>query len=282
MSLPAASIELPAQASGDGQVYLRSATGDILGWSDPQRRLQKALTEDDFLLYAQPIRALKAESGNVPCLEILLRLQEEEDNLLPPGGFFPVAEALDMLENIDRWVVSHTITWCARTEIRMRSPVCCINLSTSAVRNPDFAGFVRAQINAAGIPGQCLCFEINEVDALEYPNDVRGLIGVLRPKGCQFTIENFGSVRMSFAHIRDLPLNFLKVDSGIIHSILRGPGELARARAISATCRKLGIGSIAAHVETQDVLTKLIEIGFDYAQGFGIAQPVPLSGISFG
>ncbi len=260
-------------------MYLRTATEDVLGWGNPQQRLKQALAKDDFLLYAQPMRALKPEPGDAPCLEILLRLREEEDNMLPPGGFFPFAAALDMLEDIDRWVVRHTIAWCARTEIRLRSPVCCINLSSSALRNPEFASFVRAQINAAGIPGRCLCFEIGEADALEYPQEFRGFIGALRTQGCRFTLENFGSVQVSFTHIRNLPIDYLKIDSGIIHGILRGPGELARARAISTTCRKLGIYSVATHVETPDVLAKLAEIGFDYAQGFIIAQPVPLSGI---
>ncbi len=281
MPHPVASTVPVAGKPATGSAYLRAVTEEILGWSNPRHRLQQALTEDDFLLYAQPIRSLKPKSDDAPCLEILLRLQEEEDHLLPPGGFFPVAEALGMFEDIDRWVVRNTVTWCTRTEIRLRSPMCCINLSASALRNPAFAGFVRAQINAAGIPGQCLCFEIGEADAIEFPDEVRRFIGVLLPKGCQFTIENFGSVQMSFAHIRELPIDYLKVDRSIIHSILRSPGELARARAISATCRKLGIVSIAAHVETQDVLTKLIEIGFDYAQGFGIAQPAPLSVFSF-
>lgn len=280
MPHPAASTVPVARDTGTRPAYLRAVTEEILGWSNPRHRLQQALAEDGFLLYAQPIHALKPEPGDAPCLEILLRLQEEEDHLLPPGGFFPVAEALGMLEHIDRWVVRNTVTWCAQTEVRLRSPVCCINLSSNAVRNPEFAGFVRAQINAAGIPGHCLCFEICEQDVIEYPQETRGIISNLQPKGCRFTLDHFGSVRMSFAHLRNLPINYLKVDSSILYSAQHGPGELARARAISATCQKLSIRLVATHVEQRMILAKLVGIGCNYAQGFDIAQPAPLSDLS--
>lgn len=257
---------------------LRAVTADVLGWGDPRTRLQKALDEDHFLLYAQRIQALKPDPADRPFCEILVRLQEEEDHMLPPGEFFTVAEELGMLQDIDRWVVAHTIAWCTRIEVRLRSPLCCLNLSADALRNPAFAGYVRALIESEGVPGSCLCFEICETDVLEHPQDVRGFINVLKPRGCSFTLDGFGSVQMSFNHLRDLPVDYLKIDSSIIQNMLHGPGELARARAISTICRKLGIRAIAGHVEKPEIFAKLVEIGFDYAQGFGIGLPAPIEG----
>lgn len=264
--------------SGDA-VYLRAITESILGWHNPEERLKRALADDDFLLFSQRILALKPPIEDRVCMEILLRLREEEDNMLPPGGFFPVAEALGMLEDIDRWVVRHTIAWCTESADDARAPVCCINLSLDALLNPDFPVFVLAQITKHRIPGSRLCFEITEPDVITHPEAVIRFIRALRPQGCLFTLDNFGSVKVSFAHIRDLPIDYLKIDGSIIQNIITSPGDLARARAISLTCQRLNIRSIAQSVESTAVLVKLQEIGFDYAQGFGIAHPLLLSSV---
>lgn len=264
--------------NGDA-VYLRAITENILGWSDPKARLDKALANDDFLLFAQRIMALKTRLQDQPFLEVLLRLREEEDNMLPPGGFFPVAEALGMLENIDRWVVRHAIAWCAGLADSAKAPVCCINLSADALLNTDFAVFVQTQLKQQHFPGSRLCFEITESDAITHPEVTRKFIKALKPQGCRFTLDNFGSVKVSFAHIKDLPIDYLKIDGSIIQNIISSTGDLARARAISLTCQRLGIRAIAQNVESKAVLLKLQEIGFDYAQGFGISRPGPASKI---
>lgn len=261
-------------------LYLRAITEDILGWSNPRARLQKALNNDDFLLFSQRIIAIADHPADQHYLEILLRLREEEDNMLPPGGFFPVAEALGMLEDIDRWVVRSTVAWCAESAKTNNVPMCCINLSSDALLNPDFAVFVRTQIKQHGVHGNQLCFEITESDIIAHPEAVQKFIRALKPQGCQFTLDNFGSVKVSFAHIKDLPIDYVKVDGSIIQNVMNNPGDLARARAISLTCRRLGIRSIAQSVENKPMLSKLREIGFDFAQGFGISHPEPITKIS--
>lgn len=275
MSHSTARVPPAACPEGEDKVYLRAITEDILGWSDPGKRLRQALADDDFLLYAQRIKPLKP-GADEDCREILLRLREEEDNMLPPGGFFPVAEALNMLEDIDRWVVSRVVAWCAREAATLKAGFCSINLSTESICNPSFAGFIRTRINASGISGQRLCFEITEADTLAHPDSARYFIAALKPLGCRFALDNFGSVKVSFAHLKDLPVDYLKIDGSIVQNILKNPGDLARARAISLTCQRLGMRTIAESVESAEVLAKLREIGFDYAQGFGIARPGPI------
>jgi len=257
-------------------VYLRAVTEDILGWSDPKARLKKALAENDFLLFAQRIHSLQTRLPAAFFCEVLLRLREEEDNMLPPGGFFPVAESLGMLEDIDRWAVKNTLSWSAG---KADAPVCFINLSLDSIRNPAFAVYVRQQIETKKVPGTQLCFEITEPDVLVQADAVRQLISSLKPRGCLFALDNFGSVKVSFNHVKDLPIDYLKVDGSIIQNILKSSGNLARARAISLTCQRLGIRTIAQNVEQKDVMTKLHEIGFDYVQGFGISHPGPIEGL---
>ena len=270
---------VPADINNGDAVYLRAITENILGWSNPKARLDKALANDDFLLFAQRIQALRPHSEEQACLEILLRLQEEEDNMLPPGGFFPVAEALGMLEDIDRWVVRHTVAWCAKSAEAANAPMCCINLSADALLNAEFSVFVRTQLKYYDVPGSRLCFEITEPDAIANPEAARKFIRAMKTQGCRFTLDHFGSTKVSFAHIKDLPIDYLKIDGSIIQNILTSPSDLARARAISLTCQRLGIRAIAQSVESKTVLSKLGEIGFDYAQGFGIAHPGPLAKI---
>ncbi|MDP2397794.1 MAG: EAL domain-containing protein [Burkholderiales bacterium] len=273
-------LQPPSQTPpGESAVYLRAITEDILGWSDPGKRLREALAGDDFLLFAQRIRPLKI--GIEPdCCEILLRLREEEDHMLPPGGFFPVAEALDMLEDIDRWVVARALAWRAPFAYAAAEGFCSINLSTDSICNPSFAGYVRSRVGAAGFPGRQICFEITESDTLTHPAAARAFITTLKPLGCRFAMDNFGSVKVSFAHLKDLPVDFLKIDGSIVQNILKNPGDLARARAISLTCQRLGVRTIAGNVESPEVLAKLQEIGFDYAQGFGIAQPCQIGDLA--
>lgn len=269
----------PPAPPGENAVYLRAITEDILGWADPGKRLREALAGDDFLLFVQRIRPLKP--GIEPdCCEILLRLREEEDNMLPPGGFFPVAEALGMLEDIDRWVLARAIAWRVGSANSAAAGFCSINLSTDSICNPSFAGYARSRIAAAGFPARQVCFEITEADSLAHPVAARAFMSALKPLGCRFTMDNFGSVKVSFAHLKDLPVDFLKVDGSIVQNILKNPGDLARARAISLTCQRLGVGSIAGNVESPDVLAKLQEIGFDYAQGFGIALPCRIEALA--
>ncbi|MGE0557430.1 MAG: EAL domain-containing protein [Burkholderiales bacterium] len=257
-------------------VYLRAITEDILGWSDPAERLKTALADDHFLLYAQRIHSLQAGAPGPYYCEVLLRLREEEDNMLPPGGFFPVAEALGMLEDIDRWVVAHTLAWRAT---RPNPPVCFINLSIDSIRNPDFSVYVRRHIEASKMPGSNLCFEITEPDLLAQPDAVQHFIANLKPLRCLFALDNFGSVKISFNHIKDLPIDYLKVDGSIIQNILKSPGDFARAQAISLTCQRLGIRTIAQNVEHREVLARLRNIGFGFVQGFGISRPRPINAL---
>jgi EAL domain-containing protein (putative c-di-GMP-specific phosphodiesterase class I) len=267
-----------AKSHGES-VYLESMTEQLLGGGDPRRKLMRALEQDEFILFAQEIRALAPGAGG-RCLEVLLRLQEEEENMLPPGGFFPVAEHYDLMGEIDHWVVRNVLKWSAALQERdpaWRMPLCCINISNASLRNAGFARYVKSQLERCHIAGSSLCFEITEGDLIRHHGEVQALIGVLRPLGCRFTVDGFGGVRVSFAPFSDLRFDFLKIDGNIIQNILHEPSELAKTKAIVLACRKIGVHTIAGLVESDETLAKLREIGVDYVQGFGISRPAPLA-----
>jgi EAL domain-containing protein (putative c-di-GMP-specific phosphodiesterase class I) len=276
-------METIPPASGAGQaLYLRLMTEQLTGWDDPRAMLERALKENLFLLLLQRILPLKAGTADPLCYEVLLRLKQEEDSLLPPGGFFDVAESLGMMAKIDRWVVRAVLLYCAA---RMRGdparplPMMCINVSGAALRSTSFLGAVQEEIKQAGVPPKVLCFEVNERDVIEHPAAARAFVAALKSQGCRFTLDSFGSTRVSFNHLNELPVDFIKIDGVIIESMLQGPLGPATVKAINLVCKEVGIRTIAEFVENRKTLDKLREIGVDYVQGFGIARPEPVSKI---
>lgn len=274
---------IPPRATGGQALYLRLMTEQLTGWNDPRAMLERALRENLFLLLAQRILPLSSGKPDPSCYEILLRLKQEEDNMLPPGGFFDIAESLGMMAKIDRWVVRAVLAWCAARQKENPAkplPMMCVNVSTPALRSTSFLGAVREELQQAGVPPRVLCFEINERDVIEHPAAARALVAALKPLGCRFTLDAFGSVRVSFSHLNDLPVDFLKIDGVIIESMQQGPLGAATVKAINIVCKEVGIRTIAEFVESKKTLDKLREIGVDYVQGFGIARPEPIGKIA--
>ena len=270
-----------AQESGE-TVYLDSMAEQFSG-SDPRTQLMRALREDEFILYAQTIEPVVPEADSPRCLEILLRLQEEERQMLPPGGFFPAAEHYGLMGEIDRWVVRNLLKWCADRRLgdrNWRMPLYCVNLSSAGLSDSGFPRYVQNELDRYDIPGNSLCFEIAEPDVINYRGDVQAVMAMLKPLGCRFTADAFGSVRVSFAPFNDLRFDFVKIDGVIIQNILREPSDLAKTRAIVLACRKIGVRTIAEFVESEEMLATLRGIGVDYVQGFGIGKPAPLAQLS--
>jgi EAL domain-containing protein (putative c-di-GMP-specific phosphodiesterase class I) len=275
--------DVAVAAEGGDTLYLRSIAGQLMGWDEPRAKLENALKENEFLLFAQNIRPLKKSLPDPACHEILLRLREEEDNLLPPGGFIPVVERYGMMEELDRWVVRSLIAWCTkrrRGNASWRLPLFCVNVSESAVCSQDFVRFVGYELRQHDFDARALCFEIGEPEILGQHAHVQRFINALKPLGCRFTADAFGSVKVSFTHLKGLALDFIKIDGVIIQNMLSDPAALAKTRAISTVCEKVGLRTIAEFVENDETLATLRSIGVDYAQGFGIARPGPIDRLS--
>lgn len=274
---PTAGALLVSEEGGEA-LYLRSITDELMGWGDPRAKLEHALEHDQFLLFAQRIRPLRP--GIPDAYEVLLRLREEEDHMLPPGGFFPVAERYGMMEALDRWVVRNLVRWyIARGAARAPGALYCVNLSEATVRDPEFARFVLGEIRRPGFDPRALGFEIAEQEVIHHHDAVERLIGALKPAGCHFTLDGFGAARVSFALLKGLALDFLKIDGAIVQNVAREPAALAQVRAINTVCHRIGVRTIAELVETQATLDRLVQAGVDYVQGFGVARPAPLDAL---
>lgn len=276
----------PAAGETDGvagahgeTLYLRAIARHLTGWDDPKGKLARALAEDGFTLYEQRIKPLELGRADPEYYEVLLRMQEEEKHLLPPGAFLPEAERLGMLEELDRWVVRALIGACLERRRRQpgwQVPLYSVNLSGCALRSPGFGRFVQAQLRSRGFDGRALCFEVGELELVTERAALARLAGELRPFGCRFAIDAFGSTKGSFAPLQGLAVDFIKIDGVIVQNLLRDPAQMARARAIREVCGRIGVRTIAEFVEDGDTLAALRRIGVDYVQGFGIARPGPL------
>ncbi len=260
-------------------MYLHSISDQLMVGDDPRSKLVRALQHNEFLLFAQKVLPLKPLPFDHGSYEILLRLREEEDNLLPPGGFIPMAERYGMTEDIDRWVVHNVIAWSMAQKLanpQWDIPMFSINLSEASIINPEFARFVRQELKNSEFPARQLCFEIGELETISNHNNVANFIAALKPAGCRFTVDDFGSVKLSFSNLSGLRLDFVKIDGVIIQNMFKTPADLTKLKAIVNVCNKLGMQTVAEFVEDERTLAKLREIGVDHAQGFGIDRPGPV------
>ena len=238
-------------------------------------RLVAAMEQDEFRLYYQSIVALGAAGEGASFCEVLLRLKEEEDNLLPPGSFLPIAEEHGLMPQVDRWVVRHVLD-VAVVECRGGDPVYFVNVAAATVSEGSLAGFVRAELAARALDGRILCFEFPEPDVLANPRPYRDLITALDGTHCRFAVSGFGNNPASTQFFRKLRMNYFKLDGGIVLGVLRDPRALANVKAINEASHRAGMQVVAQCVEDEATRAALHRIGTDFVQGFGIAMPRPM------
>ncbi len=259
--------------------FVESFSEQISGQKNANN-IRVAIEKGDFSLYCQLITPVALDSGEAEHYEILVRLIEEEEGMMPPGAFFPLAEKYGLMTHLDRWVVQHVTEWASNPnsldEKRKRS-IFFINLSGATIRDSSFPEFLQLTLMEYGVPGAALCFEIPNSELTLRPDAVAEFAQRIRQCGCQLAISGFGHDRISFDQIRGFRVEFLKIDGNIIFNILRDPVELAKIIALNRVSRLIGVKTIAELVENEETIAKLREVGIDYAQGFGISRPQPLA-----
>lgn len=252
--------------------FLREMDDQLAGWNEPAERLRRALAKDELTLYCQPILALDGGS-NFAMAEVLVRMREEEKALLPPGEFLPVFEHYRLMPDLDRWVVRQVLRHLRRGS---RIPRFSINISTQSLADETFPKAVALEQQAAGLPGSSLLFEIDESDSLARLDDAVRFSAGVRAAGCGVMLDGFGRRSASFAGLKALKVDFVKVDGVITRKILSSTTAESKLRAILRVGEVMGFEVVAEMVEDQDILVRLKALGVAYAQGFGIRQPHPI------
>jgi diguanylate cyclase (GGDEF)-like protein/PAS domain S-box-containing protein len=240
-------------------------------------RLNEALTRDRFTLYCQPVVAV---GGGQRHAEVLARMLNPDDSLMLASHFIPHAERYGLMPQLDRWVVRKALAMLGGLYAQGRGEeagVLAINLSGSTLSDQAMAQFIREEIRASGVPARALCFEITETAAVSSLRETSALISSLRRMGCAFALDDFGRGMSSFMYLKQLPVDYLKIDGEFVRGMTDDPVARAMVKAIHALGQAMGIGTIAECVETADVRHQLEELGVDYVQGFQVGAPLPLS-----
>lgn len=241
-------------------------------------RINDALEKERFMLRFQPIVPVLAESTAFWQYELLLSMQDRGGGLVSPGAFLPAAERYGLSVKIDRWVVSSALSWLeAHPEEFGQTERCSINLSGPSISDKNFLAFIVEQLESKRIVPEKICFEITETAAITNLAGAKQLISTLRALGCSFALDDFGSGVSSFAYLKNLEVDLIKIDGVFVKDICDDPVSRALVKAINDMGHAMGKRTIAEAVESQAVFEELRRIGVDYAQGYGITAPRPLS-----
>jgi diguanylate cyclase (GGDEF)-like protein/PAS domain S-box-containing protein len=240
-------------------------------------RIQRALEENRFRLYYQPIVALsEVNSDEVRC-ELLLRLEDETGDVVPPGAFLPAAERYDLAVAIDQWVVSHALDWlAAHPSFIDQVAHCAINLSGHSLADTKMAAFIESQFQTTKVPPGKICFEVTETAAIANLGAAATLFDRLKELGCKFALDDFGTGLSSFGYLKNLPVDYLKIDGIFVKDIAGDPIDFAIVKSINELGHVTGKKTIAEFAENDAIVEKLRALEVDYAQGYSIGRPKPL------
>lgn len=238
-------------------------------------RLHAALAGNHFRLYRQDIASLGSRHGEH--FEVLLRLQDG-DSLVPPGSFIPSAERYGLMSRIDRWVISNTFALLQQSSelAEGRIDTVAINLSGMSVDDEGFVDFVIEQFARYRIPPRLICFELTETAAIGSLSRATAFMEQLKCSGCRFALDDFGVGMSSFSYLKNLPVDYLKIDGSFVRNLKTDPIDFAMVEAMNRIGHVLGKATVAEFVEDGETLEILRRIGVDYVQGYGIAMPRPM------
>ena len=243
------------------------------------QRIRDALENDGFLLYHQPI--LDLATDRISQHELLLRMRGEKDGeVVLPGAFLPPAERFGLIREIDRWVTGEAIRLLARLEqAGSEGPELLleINLSGRSVGDPELPKQLEADLRESGVDPTKLIFEITETAAIANMTDAAAFARRLSSLGCRFALDDFGAGFGSFYYLKHLPLDYLKIDGDFIENLVRSPMDQRMVKAMVDVARGLEMKTIAEYVSDPESIELLREFGVDYAQGFYLGKPAPVS-----
>jgi len=238
--------------------------------------LSSALKQDRLRLYCQPIIELANNDGSVKHYEILLRMLDNKGDLVLPGTFIATAERSGIMVAIDRWVIETMFHYYMDVFSSTMDSEIAINLSGNSISDESLPKFIHEQFIKTNMHANKVCFEITESTAIHNFSQAKHFITEMKKLGCQFALDDFGSGLSSFTYLKKLPVNYIKIEGGIVSDMLENKVDSAIVAAINQIGHTLDVRIIAKHAETQLIIDRLKDLGVDFAQGYGICEPIPL------
>ncbi|ELS05256.1 diguanylate cyclase (GGDEF) domain-containing protein [Xenococcus sp. PCC 7305] len=243
--------------------------------------IHQALECDRFVLFYQKIMPLQAPSSGSEHYEVLLRMAGQDGRMIPPMAFIPIAERYQLMNQVDRWVIKNLFATQAhhyrkRGRMTRHASLYAINLSGETLNDNQFVEFIQQELEYHKIPPAFICFEITETVAISNLSQAKLMIQQLQELGCRFALDDFGSGMSSFAYLKNLPVDFLKIDGIFTRELLQDPINSLILKSFHEVAQGMGISTIAEYVDSEEKLAKLKSLGIDYAQGYWVAKPKPL------
>ncbi|MEX0619248.1 MAG: EAL domain-containing protein [Pseudohongiellaceae bacterium] len=243
-------------------------------------RINEALENDRFLLFGQQIMDISGDENVVTGYELLLRLQNSDGTLVSPGLFIPAAERYGLMVDIDKLVFGKFCHWLFSNPLMLESDkVFFLNLSGQSLGDETFAASLIRLLDESGIPPGKICFEITETAAIRSLSNARSFMDQLREKGCQLALDDFGSGLSSFAYLKQLPVDLVKIDGAFIKSMASSSMDRALVASMNDIAHIRGLKTIAEYVEDSAILQSVREMGIDYAQGYFLHSPQSVDSI---
>jgi diguanylate cyclase (GGDEF)-like protein/PAS domain S-box-containing protein len=274
-----------AKQHGRGRIHVYSARDEAVARQRGEivwlQRLQNALKENQFELRVQPIVALAGRPQEGPAFEVLLRLRGADGVVSQPIDFMHAAERYHLMPSLDRWVLQATFAAVSAGSLKLpEGRSVAVNVSGQTLGDPQFLEFVVECLDYSGIRPSQVCFELAENAVSSTQGHAARFVAVLHGLGCKFTLDDFGSGLGSFANLRQLPMDYLKIDGTFIRGLGSDEVSGAMVNAMIELARSLGIQVIAEQVETQQAFDMVRALKVDFVQGYAIGRPLPLAAVS--
>ncbi len=248
-------------------------------------RISHAIKSDRLVLYCQQIVPLSDSAPAGLHVEVLVRMLDEDGSIVTPDRFLPVAERYQLITGLDRWVISHSLEWYAEytaTGNQGVNDTLSINLSGMSLGDHRVLEHIKKEIDRYAVPPEVLCFEITETAAITNLAAATAFVQVLRRLGCRFALDDFGSGMSSFAYLKNLPIDYLKIDATFVRDMHTDEVNHAMVSAVQRLGKVIGTRTIAEYACNEEILRMLTELGVDYAQGYAIGKPVALADLTPG
>lgn len=241
-------------------------------------RIGEAIEKDRLVLYSQPIIDTNDINGPVTHIEILLRMIDEDNGILPPGPFISAAERYHMMPQVDRWVINKVFEHYKQGELDFTSDdfLISINLSGISLADDGLLLYIKNLLAESKFPANHLCFEITETATISNMSIAIKFINSMRELGCKFSIDDFGSGLSSLTYLKNLPVDYVKIDGSFVRDMINDPIDYAMVESIHKLVTLHGKKTIAEYVESREIIQQLVDIGIDYMQGYAIGKPSPL------
>ena len=240
-------------------------------------KLREALSGDGFRLDAQPILPLRGNHGR-PRFELLIRMLGDRGEIIAPGKFLSSAERYQLMPAIDRWVVRRSCELLGAHSRSVSGPMgrFAINLSGQSLQDESFLDWIIGQIRISKLPPDVLCFELTETATIGNLSKAQAFMRTLQDLGCQFALDDFGTGVSSLAYLKDLSVNYLKIDGSFVRDAMTNTRSESLIKAIAQLAKVMNLETIAEYVETDNLRVKMADLGVDYGQGFAMGKAQPL------